>query len=385
LDNFDRKHKQQQQQQQQQTSSSASITEDSSPSEENASAFSSSTSNGPTITDIVTMYILQSLTRYFGVKMSNYSSSISTIGDSTSPLAATAPLKIDESKPMKIIKFSAQTRLASPLFSNEKHISNNYDTLLDLSDDLDVQCSDLDERRMSISNIYSHDSISLSINDVIYTDTELYACKLKELTKKSANILNALEDAMTNNDLEQVHHVDIANHSVVHNSYKCVAYVVTSELPIYVLDYPMVTTKTRPVLLETGINKFNNAPAVMTKVRKGDKINVFCIREFSNSSIWLLLNSGWVPKYGNNVQMDTQLRVPAEFLLSLPDVADVRVTDLQRKMGERKIIIVECVFESLLQCKRKSISFRRHFKPKTAELNPFTYDKSTDDYSSIPV
>lgn len=396
LDNFDR----QQQQHQHQT---PSATPSPSPTPLH---FRSSTATGPGTTDIVTMYLLQSLSRYFNVKLSGYTSSMKDVKES-----ATDPKNI---KPVKIIKFSNKTRLASPLFTKEKHISNNYDSLFDVND-IDFSDDDDDDfeesqRPLTMSSIYSQDSFSLSAEDVLFTDVEFFSCKLKEMTNKGSNILDALENELSQSESEsQLQSDNIAdkrplefNNSEVPQSYKCVAHVITAELPTYVLDFPMeIRKKSRShtinerTLLDGGVTP----PAVMTKVRRGDKINIFGIKECSESTSWLLLDSGWIPgsSISSSSECDTEavFKIPTALVLLHINQGNHEFTsegrgegagaDIQGGAGE-EVMVVECLYEAL-QCKGKGVPFRRHFKSDLAklELNPFSYDKSADNFTAVPM
>jgi hypothetical protein len=279
---------------------------------------------------------------------------------------------------VKVIKFSTKTRLASPLFTKEKHISNDYDSFLDANDIeiCDDECGDRRQSHLSISNVYSQDSFSLSPEDVLFTDTEFYSCKLKEMTNKGANILDALEDELTD-DVQAIH---LEIHHKITNSYKCVRHVITSELPIYVLDYPMVTNKTKTVSSASSVT----SPAVMSKVRRGDKVSVFCVKELPNSSTsWLLLNSGWIPNNASKPDVETPFQLPCKLVLVQPH-HEAKGIGGENTQGEGEIVLVECLYEAS-RCKGKSVPFRRHFKSNLTEFNPLSYDKSSDTFSTVPM
>ena len=353
------------------------------------SSFRNSTAAGPGTIDIITMYILQSLSRYFDVKVSGYTASMK---DAENPQATLSPPKSNlcsrdnnTIKPVKIIKFSNKTRLASALFTKEKHISNDYDSFLDIND-IDTCGDGFDERqsRMSVSNIYSQNSFCLSAEDILFTDVEFFSSKLKELTSKGSNILDTLEGELTSHIDEKT----LELYSEVSNSYKCIAHIITAELPTAVFDYPRGVQQSKnvtqkPALLACGAT----TPAVMSTVHGGDTIHVFCIKKFSDSSSWLLINSGWIPSGSSKCPViDASFRLPTELKLTSLSPPDGHEA-IGAAGGPPKdiMVVVECLYEAT-QCKGKGAPFRRHFKPdlSKSELNPFLYDKSSDHFTAIP-
>lgn len=329
------------------------------------------------------MYLLQSLARYFDVKLSGYTASMSDFGNPSltlSPLYATDNMKDVTIKPVSIIKFSSKTRLASPLFTKEQHISNNYDSFLD-ANDMSYGDNTLEENhsRMSVSNIYSHDSFSLSSQDVLFTEAEFFSCKLKEMTSKGSSILDSLEDGLSEDNVTSPQHLI----PEVTNSYKCLSYVITAELPTYVLDYPMEIKSKIAVNDHTSSENSTLPPAVITKVRKGDKISIFFVKECSDSTSWLLINSGWIPKSSGSCDDTAPFRLPTKLILRQPAASNLsRSEDTQGDV----VVLVECLYEAT-QCKGKSIPFRRHFKSNLTKFsfNPFSYDNSSENFTSVPM
>jgi hypothetical protein len=325
---------------------------------------------------------------------------MSDAGDSSltsSPVKSsgcTSDIKVNPN-PLKIIKFSTQTRLASPIFMKEKHISNNYDSFLDEneegeSDFYNDEFGDSHRPVSIISNIYSQDCFSLSPEDVIFTELEFFSCKLKETTSKGGHILDAMEDEMTGGNSTDIQ-LEEANPQTENNSYKCVTHVITSDLPVYVLDFPMETNKAKSGPLDRG----EAAPAVVSKLRNGDQVDIFCIKTMPNSSSsWLLLSSGWIPSNVSRPAVNTSLRLPREVTFHYSDREQEQGQEQGQRQGQRQgqgptgegdiIVLMECQYEAL-RCKGKGVPFRRQFKSVTRDFNPFSYDKSADSYTTVPM
>lgn len=335
--------------------------------------FRGCTNKGPSVIDVVTMYVLQSITRYYGVKMSGYTSTMSSLeaGENKASPDGVRMLQnpIEEVKPVKVVKFSTETRQASSIFSkNEKFVRNDYDSFIDPEIDSQEKLN-----RMSISNVYSCNSFSLSHGDVVYTDTELYSCKLKELTCQGSNILDHLEDDLA---AENSILFDVAPRETAIHRHQCVSYIISAELPTYVLDYPMLPRRAKTNADAGGL--CISAPTVLAKVRQGDKVCVYCIKEYSDDSNWMLIDAGWIPadscRFNENIITGSQL--PRQVFLSQ------KVNSCEWVDNSDTAILIECTFDAS-RSKGKSVPLRRHFKSCSSEGNPFTYDKSSDSYDSV--
>ena len=314
---------------------------------------------GKSTAEIVSMYLLQSLSRFFGVKMSGYSCSLSEFEEFSTELNLSAAF--DMGNNFRIIKLSPSTLLASPLFISKKRIRNDYDRFLD-ADDIDFFEG---LNRMSVSDVYGHDSFSYCRDDVLFSDEEYYCCKLNELTDRGSNILAALED------VESEASINLSNDPVVGplHSHKCATSVVISELPTYVLDYPMPAKKGNTS--EDDVPK----PAVLSKVQHGDKLNVFRVKVCKDLRKWVLIDGGWIPRDAIQIEADFELKALSEVLISLPS------SGISGNKDEETVLI-DCVFDSVQQ-KGKSAPFRRHFRSDLTVLNPFSYDKSANEYIAV--
>jgi len=320
-------------------------------------------SASPSVVDIVTMYVLQSLNRYFGVKMSGYSSSLNDL-DEQSPISSSVGAA-EGLKSIKIIKFSALTHLACPMLTKkESNLSNDYDSFLDPIDG----DGNGDQNFLSVTNVYSHDSFSISPNDIIYTETEFFSCKLKELNTKGANILDELEDELA--DMNSIQLDVVATEEVT--SHQCVRHIVSSDVPVYVLDFPLLPRRAKAVAAAGGLTA--SAPSITAKIWKGDKVNVFCVKDFPSDTRWLLLDAGWIPAEACEVDNNVFAALPSRVELQQPE---------NKSSDEHFSVLVKCIFTAT-RCKGKSGPFRRQLKNCAAENNPFTYDKSTDSYDSVP-
>jgi hypothetical protein len=135
----------------------------------------------------------------------------------------------------------------------------------------------------------------------------------------------------------------------------------------------------------------------MTKVRRGDRVSVFCVKILSNSASWLLINTGWIP--GDACQLSVSAAavdsLPCEVHISHPSPGKESSSSAEKPTGDRsggsswkeqqeEMLWLDCLFTPT-RCKGKSAPFRRHFKPEVAKYNPFAYDKSADNYSTVPL
>lgn len=309
---------------------------------------------------IIASYLLQSLQRFFGVQVSGHCVSVQS------------PPRVPANKPLSVVKFSATSRIASPLCVKQNHISNDYDSFLDVDDSGDVIDAGFESKTktVSVSSVYSHGSFDLCPGDVIFTEAELLVSKLRGVTAKAGSVLDTLEDELTGASVEST-----LTSQAGTPPYKCIPHLITADLPTYALDFPMEVEGQSDRALKVS------SPAVLAKLRKGEAVDVFAVRIMPSVSTWLLLSSGWIPGSAATPALAEPFRLPRALSLH-PSSAPLASGDQDEGLADDHVL-VECLYQGA-QCKGKSAPFRRHTKACLTKSNSYVYDKSPDLFSTAP-